>query len=182
MTARKVLFLGPPRGRVRAMLEKTLLIHEKHGPFAAAFIVGDVFSPEEEPGEDERALLDGSLHMPMPTYFFHGTSMPSYLASHIHAKCPDHCGTACIAPNLYYLGSAGVTLIQDWRVAFCGGVWAVDADPMRWRKPTGTDDTMRDTWSTWDALDSSAASEAALQSLLRHPYLALGEALSLIHI
>lgn len=158
------------------MVEKTVAINEKYGPFAAAFIVGDVFSPQIEPGEDERALLDGSLHMPMPTYFFHGTSMPSYLASHIREKCPDHCGIACMAPNLYYLGSAGVTLIQGWRVAFCGGVWAADADPMQWRKPTGTDDTMPDTWSTWDALDSSAASEAALQSLLRHPFLALGEA------
>ena len=45
------------------MLEKTVAINEKYGPFAAAFIVGDVFSPQKEPGEDERALLDGSLHL-----------------------------------------------------------------------------------------------------------------------
>lgn len=176
MTAHKVLFLGSPQGHVRAMVEKTKAIDAKHGPFSGAFIVGDVFSPEKEPGEDERAFLDGSLQMPMPTYFFYGTGMSSYVKSHVDAKCPDHRGPACIAPNLYYLGSAGLVMIQGLRVAFCGGVWAPEADPLVWRKPTGTDDTMPDAWSTWDALDTPAASEAALQSLLRHPSLALGEA------
>lgn len=54
------LFLGPPEGHVQALVEKTMAIHAKHGPFDAAFIVGDVFAKREALSEEERAFLHGS--------------------------------------------------------------------------------------------------------------------------
>lgn len=42
------------------MVEKTQAINAKHGPFTAAFLIGDVFQGDE-PSDDESALLNGSL-------------------------------------------------------------------------------------------------------------------------
>lgn len=54
------LFLGPPEGHLQALVNKTMAIHAKHGPFDAAFIVGDVFAKRDTLSDEERAFLDGS--------------------------------------------------------------------------------------------------------------------------
>ena len=43
------------------MVEKTVVINTKHGPFDAAFIVGDVFSDAPTISEDEAQFLSGDL-------------------------------------------------------------------------------------------------------------------------
>ena len=55
------MLLGPPNGRVRAMVEKTQAIEARHGPFSLALIVGNVFADAEHLTEDETAFLHGSL-------------------------------------------------------------------------------------------------------------------------
>lgn len=45
-------------GQIRELVEKVGAIQAKHGPFAAAFFVGDVF---DEDDEQAQALLDGRL-------------------------------------------------------------------------------------------------------------------------
>lgn len=55
------LLLGPAAGRLRALVEKVTAIEAKHGPFVAAFLVGDVFEKGDSLDDDETALLDGSL-------------------------------------------------------------------------------------------------------------------------
>lgn len=58
--AYRSLFVGPPLGHVQALSDKMRAIDAKHGPFDAAFIVGDVFVKRDELSDEERALLDGT--------------------------------------------------------------------------------------------------------------------------
>lgn len=121
----------------------------------------------------------------MPTYFFFGTHMPENVKSYLNARGASRRGPVEVASNLFYMGSAGIATIKGLRVAFCGGVWTKPslstnaperADVCAWREPTGTTDGMPIEWSTWDTLETRAASEEALRHLLRHPAVALGEA------
>ncbi|CCU99336.1 unnamed protein product [Malassezia sympodialis ATCC 42132] len=139
-----------------------MAIHAKHGPFDAAFIVGDVFAKCD-------ALCDEEL--PMPTYFFFGTHIPADVQQRIPA---DHRGPVELAPNFLYLGSAGVVCMHGVRIVFCGGLWDT-SNGVDWhaREPPNEE---ADDWQIWKPLDTPEASCDALRQLLRHPALTLGEA------
>lgn len=119
--------LGAPDGRCAELVERLSAIQAKHGPFAAAFVLGDLFGPVLD--DEARRLLDGSLSrtwcahpVPIPTYFFHGTrAFPEGLAE-------PRDGVQPLAPNLYYLGRVGLAEAEGFRVAFCGGSGAAHAD------------------------------------------------------
>ncbi|WFC99679.1 hypothetical protein MYAM1_002424 [Malassezia yamatoensis] len=118
-------------------------IQAKHGPFSMALVVGDFFAQESNQDTDD--LLSGKKNVPVPTYFFHGAQ-----------KLPDYVniqgdGVQEIAPNLFYLGNAGLTQIAGFRVAFCGG------------------SNLEDGGKTFDSLDS-------FDTLLQDPSLALPSA------
>ncbi|WFD23770.1 hypothetical protein MEQU1_002464 [Malassezia equina] len=107
----------------------------------------------------------------MPTYFFFGTHIPA----DVQARIPtDHRGPVELAPNLSYLGSAGIVCVHGVRVVFCGGHWDVN-DNTDWHMRESPEDDAGDR-QTWLQLDTPEASRDALRALLRHPALTLGQA------
>ncbi|KAL9939429.1 hypothetical protein V8E36_001246 [Tilletia maclaganii] len=135
----KILVVGPPAGQIRTLLSKTNAIHNKHGPFDALFILGDLFAPSSSTtlSEEENELLEGELKCTIPTYFALGTTPLPLPVQHKLKLATDH--PAQIAPNLFYLGHAGIVPIPaasssssssgaSLNLAFVGGQW----DPAAW--------------------------------------------------
>ncbi|WFD06756.1 hypothetical protein MVES1_002110 [Malassezia vespertilionis] len=165
MAARKVLVVGPPDGNLRELVAKTSAIAAKHGPFAATFIVGDLFASTWS--DEAQALLDGALTLPMKTYFYYGTRP---LPAQVAAKIPGQ-GNEPIALNdqLYYMGSNGILEIDGFRVAFLGGSCTdLDLAPRLERMPPG--------FNSYTTLDTPEDVAAGLQTLLENPALVLGKA------
>lgn len=161
------LVLGPCDGNPRTLVDKVAAIEAKHGPFTAAFVVGDLYG--DGTTDDEKKLSDGTLKrmwlltVPIPTYFFYGTrSLPDGIPAHSDAD-----STVEVAPNLHYLGSAGIVNVQGFRVAFCGGAPGLYAHA----SPHG-DSAGR----VWAPLDSADALGRALHMLKEHPDMTLGDA------
>ncbi|WFC96123.1 hypothetical protein MBRA1_002779 [Malassezia brasiliensis] len=121
MAARKVLILGAPDGRCAELSSKLGAIQAKHGPFSAAFVVGDLFSTALD--DDARRLLAGELPLAVPTYFYHGTRT---LPDGVNVR--DDGSVQQLAPNLYYLGRVGLAEVEGLRIAFCGGSGAAQAE------------------------------------------------------
>ncbi|WFD31738.1 hypothetical protein MSPP1_002777 [Malassezia sp. CBS 17886] len=179
--AQKVLFVGPTAGRVSELVSRACAIEAKHGPFAAAFLVGDVFEAAGDAplSESESQLLDGTLALPVATYFFHGTrALPSAVQARIAAARDRNAAGHAIrlAPHLFYLGSAGITMVAEgFRVAFCGGPPPTGAAPRTDVAREGAD--AHGYKALWASLDSPDATRGALDALLRDPALTLGTAL-----
>ncbi|KAK0541442.1 hypothetical protein OC835_000166 [Tilletia horrida] len=68
------LVVGPPAGQFSTLISKTTAIHNKHGPFDALFILGDLFSHTSQDDAETATLLSGSLTRTIPTYFTLGTA------------------------------------------------------------------------------------------------------------
>lgn len=111
--------------------------------------------------------------VPIPTYFFFGTHLPP----DVQARVPSHPdGPVALAPNLLYLGSAGVVCVHGVRVVYCGGIWDATTDSAAdWHAREPSTEEAGD-WQTWQTLDTPEASCEALRHLLRHPALSLGMA------
>ncbi|SNX84250.1 uncharacterized protein MEPE_02958 [Melanopsichium pennsylvanicum] len=132
MTA-KVLIIGPVNGRITDLVSKVSAIQSKHGPFSALFILGDLFhpSPSETLVVQQNDLLQAKFQLPIPTYFYQGSSpLSSDLAEKVaaaHKKAPKDVpqGLVHVTHNLYYAkGKSGVFVTKEgFRIAFVGGVW-----------------------------------------------------------
>uniref|UniRef100_V5EU85 CCHC-type domain-containing protein n=1 Tax=Kalmanozyma brasiliensis (strain GHG001) TaxID=1365824 RepID=V5EU85_KALBG len=111
----KVLIVGPVNGRLSELASKLQAIESKHGPFTACFVLGDLFKPD-------KVELDAEIKLPIPTYFYQGSTPPSYPKLEQQATQE---GLVKVAPNLYYLQQkSGVVVTPDGlRVAFVGGTW-----------------------------------------------------------
>ncbi|KAE8244650.1 hypothetical protein A4X13_0g6402 [Tilletia indica] len=126
----KILVVGPPAGQLQTLISKTNAINNKHGPFDALFILGNLFSPDT--AEEEAAqLINKSITCTIPTYFTLGTHPLPQLIQHI---INDNQPPVQIANNLTYLGQAGIAPITatatgaSLNLAFLGGQW----DPAAW--------------------------------------------------
>ncbi|PWN48729.1 hypothetical protein IE53DRAFT_389059 [Violaceomyces palustris] len=137
----KILTVGPPAGRIRDLFSKVAAIQSKHGPFSALFILGDLFKPLlphpqdqqdlQSLSEEESQLLGGEIQVPLPTYFYQGTSKlhTDVLQSIRVSSSPNPLTSSDsfsheIVPNLHFLGKSGVFETKEGlRVAFLGGKW-----------------------------------------------------------
>ncbi|KAN0063419.1 hypothetical protein ACQY0O_004585 [Thecaphora frezii] len=187
----KILTIGPPAGRIADLVSKVTAIQNKHGPFAALFILGDLFSSSSPLSQPELDLIHGSIHLPIPTYFHLGSHpLPQEVRAkiaHLDAS-PATAGTsgatndngeaaADVEPrkvtnNLFYLGKSGVCVTpQGLRVAFCGGRW----DAAKWAQSFGGDDNTAEPHrdDSGSDLDSPYITTHTLQRLLSHPSFAL---------
>ncbi|KAG6036879.1 hypothetical protein E4U41_005462 [Claviceps citrina] len=114
MAAPKIIVLGSLNGQIEPALKKLATLHAKNH-FSLAILTGDVFTPATE-DETLSALLDGTLEVPLPTYFTIGThSLPARIAAKIE-KDEDLCH------NLSFLGKRSVTKTSDGlRIVALGG-------------------------------------------------------------
>ncbi|CBQ72920.1 conserved hypothetical protein [Sporisorium reilianum SRZ2] len=129
----KILLIGPVNGRLLDLISKVSAIQSKHGPFTALFILGDLFhpSPTETLLAQQTDLLQGTIHLPIPTYFYQGSAPPTQAVAEAIAAASNAPqkdvpqGLVPVAENLFWAkGKSGVFVTQNgFRVAFVGGVW-----------------------------------------------------------
>lgn len=107
--------LGSLNGDLEPAFKKLKTLQSKNG-FALAILTGDVFASTTDDSTID-ALLDGSLEVPLPTYFTVGTQpLPSRIVSKIEVD-EDIC------PNLHYLGKRSVTKTSEGiRIVALGGI------------------------------------------------------------
>ncbi|KHN99979.1 CwfJ domain protein [Metarhizium album ARSEF 1941] len=115
MASPKIIMLGSLNGQLEPALNKLATVHAKND-FSLAILTGDVFTPETEE-KTISALLDGSLAVPLPTYFTIGThSLPERLATRVEAGEE-------ICHNLHFLGKRSITKTSDGlRIVTLGGL------------------------------------------------------------
>lgn len=129
----KILLVGPVNGRLKDLVSKVSAIQSKHGPFTSLFILGDLFhpSPADSLLAQQTDLLSNKLHLPIPTYFYQGTTPLSPAVAEAVATAATQPqkdvpqGLVKVAENLFWArGKSGVFVTkQGFRVAFVGGVW-----------------------------------------------------------
>ncbi|KAF4123930.1 Protein similar to CwfJ C-terminus 2 [Geosmithia morbida] len=115
MAAPKIIVLGSLNGdNLSPALKKLATLHSKNR-FTLAILTGDVFSPATDDATIT-ALMDGTLEVPLPTYFTVGNhELPARIAAKVEAD-EDVCA------NLHFLGKRSVTKTSEGiRIVALGG-------------------------------------------------------------
>ncbi|KAL6869696.1 hypothetical protein ACO1O0_001025 [Amphichorda felina] len=114
MAAPKIIVLGSLNGDLEPALKKLRTLHSKNN-FSLAILTGDVFAPTTDDATIS-SLIDGSLQVPLPTYFTVGNHpLPPQIAAKVEAE-EDIC------PNLHFLGKRSITKTSDGiRIVALGG-------------------------------------------------------------
>ncbi|KYK58558.1 CwfJ domain protein [Drechmeria coniospora] len=115
MAAPKIVVLGSLNGDLAPAFTKLATLHAKNN-FSMAILVGDVFAPATDDGVIA-SLMDGTLEVPLPTYFTVGTHpLPAQIAAKVEADEE-------ICPNLHFLGKRSITKTSDGlRIVSLGGL------------------------------------------------------------
>lgn len=113
--------MGAIQGQLKKAFEKISKLHAKQD-FAIALIVGDVFGEGAEADDELEGLLNGSISVPLPTYFSIGnSSLPTRVIEKL-----DSSDEVC--PNLIFLGRKGTFTTSDGiRIVSLGGRLVQDA-------------------------------------------------------
>ncbi|CEI64229.1 hypothetical protein FVEN_g9067 [Fusarium venenatum] len=114
MAAPKIIVLGSLNGQLEPAFKKLATLHSKNS-FSMAILTGDVFSATQD-NDSVTALLDGTLQVPLPTYFTMGTHhLPPRIAAKVEAEEE-------ICENLHFLGKRSITKTSDGvRIVALGG-------------------------------------------------------------
>lgn len=109
--------MGSPNFQLRSAFTKLAKLHVKQN-FSCAIIVGNLFGDcsTENELEEISALLQGSINVPLPTYFTVGDRpLPTRIVEKIEAD--DE-----VCPNLYFLGKRGtLKTAEGVRISALGG-------------------------------------------------------------
>ncbi|KAJ8130130.1 hypothetical protein O1611_g3499 [Lasiodiplodia mahajangana] len=116
--AAKVLVLGSPEGKLEEAFAKLATLHKKQN-FSFAIVTGNLFAADQD-NEILHRLLNGTIHVPLSTYFTVGTTpLPQIIVERIE-KDEEIC------ENLHFLGKRSTTKTSDGiRIVTLGG--ALDA-------------------------------------------------------
>ncbi|KAF5977768.1 hypothetical protein FBULB1_6402 [Fusarium bulbicola] len=114
MAAPKIIVLGSLNGQLEPAFKKLATLHTKNN-FSMAILTGDVFSATQD-DDSVNALLDGTIEIPLPTYFTVGTrQLPPRIAAKAEAEEE-------ICENLHFLGKRSITKTSDGvRIVALGG-------------------------------------------------------------
>ncbi|KAF9769471.1 hypothetical protein IL306_013078 [Fusarium sp. DS 682] len=114
MAAPKIIVLGSLNGQLEPAFKKLATLHTKNS-FSLAILTGDVFSAAQD-DDSVNALLDGTIQVPLPTYFTVGTHpLPPRVAAKVEAEEE-------ICENLHFLGKRSITKTSDGvRIVALGG-------------------------------------------------------------
>lgn len=107
------IVVGSSAGKLETVLGKLATLHSKNN-FAFAILTGNVFGEEDD--ETVAGLLNGTITVPLPTYFTVGTTpLPPSIVAKI--KNDEE-----ICDNLHYLGKRSITKTSDgFRIVTLGG-------------------------------------------------------------
>ncbi|KAE8353600.1 CwfJ C-terminus 2-domain-containing protein-like protein [Aspergillus coremiiformis] len=115
--ASKIIVVGGVNCQLQEVFTKLAKLHAKQA-FSFAIVVGDLFgdSSAEQKLDEISALLQGSISVPLPTYFTLGSRpLPTSVIERIEAN--DE-----VCPNLYFLGKRGTLKTSEGiRLAALGG-------------------------------------------------------------
>ncbi|KAJ4173905.1 hypothetical protein NW754_012896 [Fusarium falciforme] len=113
MAAPKIIVLGSLNGQLETAFKKLATLHSKNN-FSMAILTGDVFGPDDD--DAVSTLLNGTLEVPLPTYFTIGSNpLPPRVVAKVEAE-EDIC------PNLHFLGKRSITKTSDGvRIVALGG-------------------------------------------------------------
>ncbi|KAI1149315.1 CwfJ C-terminus 2-domain-containing protein-like protein [Nemania diffusa] len=116
--AAKVIVFGSLEGKLQAAFAKLATLHKKQN-FSFAIVTGNLFASEQD-NEAVDGLLNGTIRVPLSTYFTVGTTpLPQTIAERI--KNDEE-----ICENLHFLGKRSTTKTSDGiRIVTLGG--ALDA-------------------------------------------------------
>lgn len=114
-------------GQLESALSKVASLHAKNN-FSLLLITGDLFSENEDRHDEEaRALLNGDIKVPLPTYFTVATRpLPAVLVEKLR-------GNEDLCENLHFLDKRSVTKTSEGiRIVTLGGnhLEDVPADPV----------------------------------------------------
>ncbi|KAH7256988.1 CwfJ C-terminus 2-domain-containing protein-like protein [Fusarium tricinctum] len=114
MAAPKIIVLGSLNGQLEPAFKKLATLHSKNS-FSMAILTGDVFSATQD-DDSVTALLNGTLEVPLPTYFTIGNHpLPPRIAAKVEAEEE-------ICENLHFLGKRSITKTSDGvRIVALGG-------------------------------------------------------------
>ncbi|KAF4965434.1 hypothetical protein FSARC_6767, partial [Fusarium sarcochroum] len=114
MAAPKIIVLGSLNGQIEPAFKKLATLHSKNS-FSMAILTGDVFSATHD-DDAVTALLDGTLQVPLPTYFTIGNHpLPPRIVAKVEAEEE-------ICENLHFLGKRSITKTSDGvRIVALGG-------------------------------------------------------------
>ena len=109
------IVLGSLNGQLESGFNKLATLHAKNN-FSLAILTGDVFTPSTD-DDTISSLLNGSLQVPLPTYFTIGThSLPPRVAEKVEADEE-------ICHNLHFLGKRSTIKTADGlRIVALGGL------------------------------------------------------------
>ncbi|KAJ5123640.1 hypothetical protein N7448_009737 [Penicillium atrosanguineum] len=120
----KIIVLGSVNCQLQAVFTKLAKLQAKQN-FAFAIIVGNLFgdSSTETELNEISGLLNGSINVPLPTYFTVGDKpLPTRIVEKIEAD--DE-----VCPNLYFLGKRGTLKTSEGiRIAALGGTLGSSTD------------------------------------------------------
>ncbi|KAI9048315.1 hypothetical protein LZ554_008109 [Drepanopeziza brunnea f. sp. 'monogermtubi'] len=111
--ASKIIVLGDINGLLKPVFTKVSTLHAKNS-FTFAIVAGNLFAKDDD--DTVGALLDGTIQIPLPTYFTVGTTpLPQRIIDKIE-KDEEIC------PNLHYLGKRSTTNTSEgFRIVVLGG-------------------------------------------------------------
>ncbi|KAH3763422.1 nuclear protein [Pelomyxa schiedti] len=108
----KIIVFGSVLGQYARFVDRLRTLHEKNGPFDAAFCVGSFFPDGDSDSFTTFVNDTASPKVPVPTYIVGG-------GNKLLDTMPEG-GKLCY--NVYYLGKQGIKDIQSLRIAFLSGV------------------------------------------------------------
>lgn len=119
--------IGDVNGSLSEVFAKLSTLHSKQS-FAFAIIAGNLFSEPESASEAEKneitRILNGSIEVPLPTYFALGAhSLPAAVTDRLQSADGELC------PNLSLLGRrVSIKTSEGFRIVAVGGAHTTDLD------------------------------------------------------
>lgn len=110
---KKVLIAGDVRGEFGALYAKVIPAHEKHGPFACVFCVGDFLGSGDDPARALRPYIAGEKRAPITTYLLNARP-DCAVVRELLAGCPS----GEIAPEIVLLSGSSLTILSGLKVAY----------------------------------------------------------------
>ncbi|KKY27973.1 hypothetical protein UCRPC4_g00708 [Phaeomoniella chlamydospora] len=146
--ASKVVVIGSVNGSFRDLFTKLSKVQTKNN-FSLAIITGDLFGPAASE-DDISCLLQGSIPVPLPTYFTLGKhALPPAVIQRLESN-EDLC------PNLFYLGRKGTyKTTEGIRIIYLGGSFSQEAPHV-----TNAETKYLPTWVESDARSLHGANTA----------------------
>nr|CAG8437405.1 12305_t:CDS:10 [Entrophospora candida] len=114
MTSVKILVTGSANGKFHELFSGITKFNAKYGPFDLLLCVGDLFG---ENTDEIDSLLDGSIKVPITTYFMYGQHE---LPKVVKERVENNNGELC--QSLFYLGEKGsINTTEGVKIAFVSG-------------------------------------------------------------